>query len=107
MMARIKAGILSLRDLFATAWWIILIVGIGFVVAYQFVQPAPPSRIVISTGGEAGAYYQFAKRYAAILARDGITLEVLTSAGSLQNLERLKAGEADVAFVQGGVVTPP
>jgi TRAP transporter TAXI family solute receptor len=106
MMARIKAGILSLRDLFATAWWIILIVGMGFVVAYQFVQPAPPSRIVISTGGEAGAYYQFAKRYAAILARDGIALEVLTSAGSLQNLERLKGGEADVAFVQGGVVTP-
>jgi hypothetical protein len=34
MMARIKAGLLSLRDLFATAWWIVLIVGIGFAVAY-------------------------------------------------------------------------
>ena len=104
MMAKIKAGLLSLRDLLATAWWIILIVGIGFVVAYQFVQPAPPSRMVISTGGEAGAYYQFAKRYAAILARDGITLEVKSSAGSLQNLERLKLDEAQIAFVQGGVV---
>lgn len=107
MMAKIKAGLLSLRDLLATAWWIILIVGIGFVVAYQFVQPAPPSRIVITTGGEAGAYYQFAKRYAAILARDGITLEVKSSAGSLQNLERLKNDEAQIAFVQGGVVPPP
>lgn len=107
MMAKIKAGLLSLRDLLATAWWIILIVGIGFVVAYQFVQPAPPSRIVITTGGEAGAYYQFAKRYAAILARDGITLEVKASAGSLQNLERLKNDEAQIAFVQGGVVPPP
>ncbi len=105
-MAKIKAGLLSLRDLLATAWWIILIAGIGFVVAYQFVQPAPPSRIVITTGGESGAYYQFAKRYAAILARDGITLEVKASAGSLQNLERLKADEAQVAFVQGGVVPP-
>ena len=55
-MAKIKAGLLSLRDLFATAWWIFLIVGIGFVVAYQFVQPAPPKRIVITTGGESGAY---------------------------------------------------
>ena len=64
-MAKIKAGLLSLRDLFATAWWIFLIVGIGFVVAYQFVQPAPPKRIVITTGGESGAYYQFAQRYAA------------------------------------------
>ena len=106
MMAKIKAGLLSLRDLFATAWWIFLIVGIGFVVAYQFVQPAPPKRIVITTGGESGAYYQFAQRYAAILARDGITLEVKASAGSLENLDRLKADQAQVGFVQGGVVPP-
>jgi len=105
-MARIKAGLLSLRDLFATAWWIFLIVGIGFVVAYQFVQPAPPSRIVITTGGESGAYYQFAKRYEAILAKHGVTLEVRTSAGSLDNLARLKEDEAQVGFVQGGVVPP-
>ncbi len=107
MMARIRAGLLSLRDLFATAWWIVLIVGIGFVVAYQFVEPAPPSRIVISTGGESGAYYQFAQRYAAILARSGVTLEVRASAGSLENIERLESGEADVGFVQGGVIAPP
>ena len=106
MMAKIKAGLLSLRDLFATAWWIFLIVGIGFVVAYQFVQPAPPKRIVITTGGESGAYYQFAQRYAAILARDGITLEVRASAGSLENLDRLKADEAQIGFVQGGVMPP-
>ena len=40
MMAKIKAGLLSLRDLFATAWWIILLAGIGFAIAYQFVEPA-------------------------------------------------------------------
>ncbi len=107
MMARIKAGLLSLRDLFATAWWIFLIVGVGFVVAYQFVEPAPPKKMVITTGGESGAYYQFAKRYAAILARDGITLEVRTSAGSLENLQRLRDDEAQIGFVQGGVVPPP
>lgn len=106
MMAKIKAGLLSLRDLFATAWWIILIVGIGFVVAFQFVEPAPPKRIVITTGGQAGAYYQFAQRYAAILAKNGIALEVKASAGSLDNLERLKKDEAQIGFVQGGVVEP-
>ena len=103
-MSRLKAGLLSLRDLFATAWWIFLVVGIGFVVAYQFVKPAPPSRIVITTGAESGAYYQFAKRYEAILAKNGVTLEVKTSAGSLENLQRLKDGEAEVGFVQGGIV---
>jgi TRAP transporter TAXI family solute receptor len=106
-MAKFKAGLLSLRDLFATAWWIILIVGIGFVVAYQFVAPAPPTRIAITTGGDSGAYYHYAQRYAAILARNGITLEVQTSAGSLDNLERLRRDDAQVGFVQGGVVTVP
>lgn len=106
MMAKIKAGLLSLRDLFATAWWIFLIAGIGFVIAYQFVEPAPPKRIVITTGSDSGAYYHFAQRYATILARDGVTLEVRSSAGSLQNLERLKVDEAQVGFVQGGVIEP-
>ena len=106
MMARIKAGLLSLRDLFATAWWIVLLAGIGFAVAYQFVEPAPPKKIVISTGSESGAYYHFAQRYAAILAKNGVTLEVRASAGSLENLERLKKDEVQVGFVQGGVVPP-
>ena len=106
MMAKIKAGLLSLRDLFATAWWIVLLAGIGFAVAYQFVEPAPPTKIAISTGSESGAYYQFAKRYATILAKNGITLEVLTSAGSLENLDRLKKDEVQIGFVQGGVVPP-
>ena len=95
-MAKIKAGLLSLRDLFATAWWIFLIAGIGFVVAYQFVEPAPPRHVVMTSGGESGAYYHFAKRYAALLARDGITLEILPSEGSLQNLQRLQEGEAQI-----------
>ncbi len=106
-MAKLKAGLLSLRDLFATAWWIFLVVGIGFVVAYQFVEPAPPRHIVITTGSESGAYYQFAQRYATILARHGITLEVKASAGSLDNLARLKEDVAQVGFVQGGVIEPP
>ncbi len=105
-MAKIKAGLISLRDLFATAWWIFLIVGIGFAVAYQFVEPAPPTKIVITTGGESGAYYQFAQRYAAILARSGVQLEIRTSAGSLENLARLSHDEAQVGFVQGGVLAP-
>jgi TRAP transporter TAXI family solute receptor len=107
MMAKIKAGLVSLRDLVATAWWIFLIAGLGFAVAYQFVKPAPPRHVVMTAGGESGAYYQFAQRYAAILARDGITLEVLPSEGSLQNLERLQKGEAQIGFIQGGVIEPP
>lgn len=106
-MAKLRASLFSLRDLLATAWPIVLITALGFAVAYQFVQPAPPSRLTITTGGESGAYYAFAKRYAEILARNDIKLEVRTSLGSYENLERLRKGEVDVAFVQGGIPLPP
>jgi len=102
-MTKLRAKFVSFRDLLATAWPIVLISALGFVIAYQFVQPAPPSRMRISTGSETGAYYAFAKRYADLLAVNGITLEIMTSAGSQQNLERLRADEADIALMQGEV----
>ena len=74
----------------------------GFVFAYQFVEPAPPREITIATGGPSGAYYAFAKRYQGILARQGIKLNVMQTAGSIENIALLSSGQADVAFVQGG-----
>ena len=106
-MNKIRAKFLSIRDLLATAWPIVLITAVGFAVAYQFVQPAPPRHVTITTGGDAGAYYAYAKRYAEVLAAKGITLEIKTSNGSQENLDRLKKGEADIAFVQGGVLETP
>jgi TRAP transporter TAXI family solute receptor len=105
-MAKFRARLLSLRDLLATAWPIVVITAMGFAVAYQFVEPAPPRQMSISTGGESGAYYLFAQRYATLLARNGVTLEVKTSAGSVENLDRLRKGQTDVALVQGGIAAP-
>ncbi len=101
-MTKLRAKAVYFRDLLATAWPIVLISAIGFAIAYQFVKPAPPSRITISTGDEAGAYHAYAKRYAEWLAAKGITVEIKPSAGSQENLERLRKGETDIAFLQGG-----
>jgi TRAP-type uncharacterized transport system substrate-binding protein len=57
----------------------------------------------MATGAPEGAYHAFAKRYADYLAREGITLELRASAGSLENLALLRSGEASLALVQGGV----
>lgn len=86
---------------------LLLIAAIVFV-ASRFIQPAPPKTIAITTGGEGGAYYKFAQRYKAALKRNGIELDIKTSAGSLQNLARLRGAtpEASVAFVQGGTTNP-
>jgi TRAP transporter TAXI family solute receptor len=81
---------------------ILLIVAIAFVVTYQFVEPPPPKTVRIATGDKDGAYYTFAQRYAALLAQDGITLEIVPTAGSVENLALLKKGEVSLALVQGG-----
>ena len=92
------------REYLITYGSAILIAIIGFWVAYQFVQPAPPDRNVISTGRADGAYYLFARQYRDLLAGSGIELDIRTSAGSVENIKRLLAadGHLDLAFVQGG-----
>jgi uncharacterized protein len=79
---------------------------IGFLIAYQFVRPAPPDTIVMSTGRKDGAYYLFAEKYRDILARNRVTLQIRMSAGSVENIKHLESGEADLGFVQGGAARP-
>jgi TRAP-type uncharacterized transport system substrate-binding protein len=81
---------------------VLLLVAIGFVVAYQFVGAPPPRELVLATGVEGGGYQAFGARYADALARSGIELRLLSTAGSIENFEALRSGKADVALVQGG-----
>jgi TRAP transporter TAXI family solute receptor len=76
---------------------------IAFVVAYQFIKPAPPERVRIASGGPQGAYYGFAQAYARELAKEGIQAEVLQTAGSVENIRLLHQGKVDIALVQGGI----
>jgi TRAP transporter TAXI family solute receptor len=74
----------------------------------MFVEPPPPRRIVIASGGRSGAYYLFATKYAEELRKAGLTVEVLETAGSVENLQLLgeeRSGVA-VAIVQSGVASP-
>ena len=77
---------------------------LDLVFAYQFVGPPPPDRITIATGSRQGAYFAFAERYREILARDGVTVEVRETQGSVENIALLESPDSgvDVAFVQGG-----
>lgn len=81
----------------------VIITILGFVFAYQFVDPAPPDHIRMGTGQKQGAYHLFARRYREILREEGVELELVESAGSVENIELLEKGLVDVAFVQGGL----
>jgi len=84
-----------------------LVITVGaFMLAYQFVDPAPPNTLTLSAGSKGGAYYAYAESYRDYLKQRGISVRLLESAGSQENVERLSAGEADVAFVQSGIANP-
>ena len=82
---------------------LVVIVIIGFLVALHYVKPAPPRQIAIAAGEKGGAYYAFAERYRRLLAREGMELVVLETHGAVENLQLLRGGKVDVAFLQGGV----
>lgn len=72
---------------------------------FWFFHSAPPDTIIITAGDEGSRFQSIAEKYAKILARNGVKLKILRSAGSLENLERLenKSFPVDVGFVQTGV----
>lgn len=70
--------------------------------AYLWLNPVPPQRVTLATGPEQSAYAAFGERYARALAAEGITVTLLPSEGSRDNLRLLREGKADFAFVQGG-----
>jgi len=99
-----------LRPLFSRDFWSTLlpavaILAAAFWIALQFVQPAPPKKVVMSGGAEGGAYEGYAAQYRDRLAGDGVELELRRSAGSVENLKRLMDENSGVSigFVQGGI----
>ncbi|MEY8842824.1 TAXI family TRAP transporter solute-binding subunit [Cribrihabitans sp. XS_ASV171] len=72
-------------------------------VVLALVRLHPPDRLSIAAGPANGAYAAIAERYREVLARDGITLEVVETAGSVENAGLIGAGAVDVALLQGGI----
>jgi len=96
---------ISWRDLAATLGPVLLLSAAAIFAALHFVRPAPPSSLTISAGSDGSTFRTVAEKYAKILARNGITLKILPSKGSLENLQRLSDPDSgvDIGFVQDGI----
>lgn len=95
----------ALKDAATVVLPVLLVIVAAFWLASRYIRPAPPDSLIMSTGAPGGAYHLYAQRYRDILARDGVTLELRASAGSIENLQRLKdpGTGVEVALIQGGV----
>jgi TRAP transporter TAXI family solute receptor len=86
---------------------ILLLAALGWALA-TVLKPAMQRTIVITTGADKGIYRGFADRYAPLLKRDGITLDIRSSSGSIENYQRLTNpdSEYEVGFIQSGTTSP-
>jgi TRAP transporter TAXI family solute receptor len=103
----VKAALLGFWDLFTSASPL-LFAGAGLIwLAYWWLNPMPPKQLTLLTGPEQSAYAEMGDQYAKLLRQHGITVQLVPTEGSADNLRRLQAGEADAGFVQGGSATAP
>ena len=90
------------------AGWLLLVIAVAAGALWWLSRDlVPPSSLKFASGGEGGGYHSIALKYREILARDGIEVEVLTTAGSVENARLLAEGVADVGLLQGGVSADP
>ena len=81
----------------------IAIVLLGLLVAFLFMAPAPPKKVVIAGGAAGGAYAATAESYAHALREQGVEVDVLNTAGSVDNLAKIKNKQADIGIIQTGL----
>jgi|KBSMisStaDraftv2_1062788.scaffolds.fasta_scaffold29423_2 TRAP-type uncharacterized transport system substrate-binding protein len=77
---------------------------VAFAVLLAVLSPAPPRTVQMATGAEGSAYAEFGERYRELLARHGVTLELVPTNGAVDNVRKLNDAKSgvSVAFVQGG-----
>jgi TRAP transporter TAXI family solute receptor len=104
MMPRLKSWLFFVR----VQWPLILavlLVLMAFYLTLQFVEPPPPKHLTLAAGPKGGGYDYYARQYAEALAKQGVTLQVLETKGSLDNMHLLQKADSgiDVVFAQAGV----
>jgi TRAP transporter TAXI family solute receptor len=93
-------------------WWAVFVALLALAAllgAWKLLKPSAPTRVVMVTGSSGGAYASLGKRYVEIFKREGVTLELRETKGSVENLELLKRLDNDIeaGFVQSGITPEP
>ncbi len=100
---------MRLHTLFGGSVWIstgmCILIGLALATAaLLFFNTGTPSTLTIAGGPPGSSFRRYAEQYQKILKREGITLKIVASEGSLDNLHKLEDAKSgvDVGFVLGG-----
>jgi TRAP transporter TAXI family solute receptor len=100
---------MAVREFLRWNWHVVTIALIGGAIvcaAVFLLGTMPPRSIAMATGPEGGGYYEIGRRYQELLARSGVELRLVPTAGSVENLALLRDPKSgvDMALVQAGSI---
>jgi len=78
--------------------------GLLFYFSTELIDPAPKKELTIATGSKQSNYYKTALKYKELLAKQNVTLNIISTSGSVENLDLINSQKADIAFVQAGII---
>jgi len=85
------------------AWIVGIVLTVALIALSAFLMGgSPPSKIVLATGQPGGVYDSFGREYQKRLGAQGLKVELVNTAGSVDNFRRIIDGKVDVAFAQSG-----
>lgn len=98
----------SLKDIVLAIGPLTLLFVAALIAAYFFLDPAPPTHLVIAAGSNQGDYRIYAKLYQDFLKQEGVDLTIRSTSGPEENLRLLQDDNAhvDIAFMQDGIGNP-
>ncbi len=77
----------------------------GIVWLCSRLHPLPPRTVTMATGPEGSSYNYFGKRYQQLMAKEGIKVILVPTAGGVENLTKLRDPKSgvEIGFVEGGI----
>ena len=89
-------------------WPALILLLLILIVAIWWADPAPPRHVLMATGPAGSSNEALGKKYAEYFARQGITLELVSTEGSVENVKRLQDRSDPVmaGFVMSGAAAP-
>mgnify|MGYP006270258091 CR=1 FL=1 len=98
--------LLAIKELlFEQRWLVLVLAALVFGLVY-YLKPFPPRNIYIAAGDQGSGYWKTAESYAYYFQENGVSLNPVETAGSIENAKLLADNKSDVrvAVIQGGAL---
>jgi TRAP-type uncharacterized transport system substrate-binding protein len=94
---------IALLSIWRFQWPLVLLFFVGLATLLFLSRPFPPHHVRLATGQPGSSLELLGQHYQESLARHGISVELVETAGAFENVQLLKQGKVDLAFSLGGM----